>query len=469
MSKPNILLISVDDMNDWAGCLNGYPGVQTPNMDRLAQRGRLFTNAHCPSPLCNPSRTALLTGLAPHNSGVYGNGHWWRPARPNLISLPMHFKNNGYETVGAGKTFHHPPGFNPPDQWDEYFMQVFDDAWDRKLHPDITPTDPPTPHPLNGITPYEHEFDWGVLDITEEDYGDAKAIAWASDYLKRDHSKPFFLAVGTFRPHLPCYAPQKYFDQYPQGRIQLPPFLDTDIENLPPLGQKFAAARRNCYEKVIDHDQWEIAVQAYLACITFADAQIGRLLDALEQSGHANNTIIVFFSDNGFHLGEKQHWHKSTLWERATHVPFIISAPNITHPGQSSNRPVSLQDIYPTLIDLCDLPPRPNHPLDGESLLPLLTDPNAHWRESTLTTFQPGNHAVRTERWRYIRYVDGGEELYDRQEDPNEWHNLASYSDYKNIISDLQQCVPPNNAPEVPTKTDYDFDYENHTWTSKSP
>jgi len=468
MNKPNVLLISVDDMNDWAGCLNGYPGVQTPNMDRLAQRGRLFTNAHCPSPLCNPSRTALLTGLAPHNSGVYGNGHWWRPARPDLVTLPMHFKNNGYTTVGAGKVFHHPPGFNPPDQWDEYFQQVFDDTWDRKLHTDIQPTDPPTPHPLNGITPYEHEFDWGVLDIAEEDYGDAKAIAWASDYLKRDHNKPFFLAVGTFRPHLPCYAPQSYFDQYPKDRIHLPPFLDTDIENLPPLGQKFAAARRNCYEKVIDHDQWEIAVQAYLACITFADAQIGRVLNALEQSDQADNTIIVFFSDNGFHLGEKQHWHKSTLWERATHVPFIIVDPNAIQPGQSSNRSVSLQDIYPTLIDLCDLPPRPNHPLDGESLRPLLTDPNAKWRASTLTTFQSGNHAVRTERWRYIHYNDGGEELYDRQEDPNEWHNLASLLDFKNIRTDLQQCLPHHNTPEVPTKTDYDFNFEQYTWALKS-
>ena len=467
MSKPNVLLISVDDMNDWAGCLNSYPGVQTPNMDRLAQRGRLFTNAHCPSPLCNPSRTALFTGLAPYNSGIYGNSHWWRPAYPDLVSLPMHFKNNGYETIGAGKTFHHPPGFNPPDQWDEYFMQVFDDAWDRKLHPDITPIDPPTPHPLNGISPYEHEFDWGVLDIAEEDYGDAQAISWASNYLKRDHTKPFFLAVGTFRPHLPCYAPQRYFDQYPQDRVQLPPFLDTDIENLPPVGRQFAAARRNCYEKVIDYDQWEIAVQAYLACITFADAQIGHLMDALEESEHADNTIIIFFSDNGFHLGEKQHWHKSTLWERATHIPFIISGPGVVSAGESSNRSVSLQDIYPTLIDLCQLPPRPIHLLDGESLRPLLTDPAARWRASTLTTFQPGNHAVRTESWRYIQYSDGGEELYDRHEDPNEWCNLAPSSDFKHTVSDLQQFVPSKCVPEVPRKSDYNFDFENYTWTLK--
>jgi len=467
MEKPNVLLISVDDMNDWADCLNGYPGVQTPNMDRLAQCGRLFTNAHCPSPLCNPSRTALFTGLAPYNSGIYGNSHWWRPAYPDLISLPMHFKNNGYETVGAGKTFHHPPGFNPPDQWDEYFMQVFDDAWDRKLHPDITSIAPPDPHPLNGITPYEHEFDWGVLDIKEADYGDAQAVAWASDYLKRDHTKPFFLAIGTFRPHLPCYAPQKYFDQYPIDRVALPPTFDTDIEHLPPIGQKFSEARRNCYEKVIDYDQWEIAVQAYLACITFADAQIGRLLDAFEQSGQANNTIVIFFSDNGFHLGEKQLWHKSTLWERATHIPFIISGPGVSKAGESCSRSVSLQDIYPTLIDLCQLPPRPNHPLDGESLLPLLMDPGAKWRENTLTTFQSGNHAVRTERWRYIRYHDGGEELYDRHEDPNEWHNLAPDGDLKNIIADLQQSLPAHNAPEVPTKEAYNFDFDNYAWTRK--
>ena len=475
--RPDVLLLCVDDMNDWAGCLQGYPGVQTPHIDRLAASGTLFTNAHCPSPLCNPSRTAILTGLAPYNSGVYNNSHWWRPAYPGLVSLPARFKTAGYHVAGAGKIFHHTDGFNPPDQWDDYFLQVFDDPWDRgnlnygskltagsdalassrkKIHG----------HPLNGITPFEHEFDWGTLDLPESEYGDSLAADWAISELKKDHAQPLFLACGLFRPHLPCYAPQKYFDKYPLSAIKLPDLMDSDLEELPTAGAALAAARRNCFHQVRDHNKWEEAVQAYLATITFADAQIGRIIDSLLATERGRNTVIVFFSDNGFHLGEKHHWHKSTLWERSTHVPLVMVAPGVGGNGQRIERPVSLQDIYPTLADLCSLSILENEQIDGRSLLPLLSDKDIMWQQGTLTTFGPGNHAVRTERWRYIQYSDGGRELYDRNDDPYEEVNLSGREEFNKVIADLQSLLPDSEAKPVPVKKDYLFDPQNYQWNT---
>ena len=470
--KSNVLLLCVDDMNDWAGCLGGYPGFSTPNIDRLAERGTLFTNAHCPSSVCNPSRTAILTGMRPSRSGVYDNQQWWRPAHPAVVTLPERFRCAGFETAGAGKIFHHTDGFNPPDQWDQYFRQVFDDPWDRGAHHDVATAPTPPDHPLNGITPYEHEFDWGVLALPESEYGDVRAADWAVGFLQRradaaakgKPERPFLLACGLFRPHLPCYAPQRYFDRYPLERIRLPDLMDSDLEMLPPVGAELAAKRRNRYQKVIDHDRWAEAVQAYLATISFADAQIGRVLDALDDSGLAGNTVVVFYSDNGFHLGEKRHWHKSTLWERATHVPFVIAGPGLGTPGQRIDRPVSLQDLYPTLVDLCGLPVADSERIDGDSLAPLIADPDRMWREAALTTYLRGNHALRTERWRYIRYHDGGEELYDRDADPTEERNLAARPEMRPLITDLRAEFPASDAPNAPLKSDWSFDHDSYTW-----
>jgi choline-sulfatase len=462
--QPNVLFLSVDDMNDWVGCLGGYPGVKTPNIDGLAKRGALFSNAHCASPLCNPSRTALFTGMRPDTTGVYNNDQWWRPAHPDYVTIPMYLKRQGYYVAGAGKVFHHVAGFNPPDQWDEFQLQEFDDPWYRRTewYPWVKKIPAPPGHPFNGLKNFTGEFDWGILDRKEVDYGDYKAVNFAGSFLKRKHDKPFFLAIGLWHPHIPMFAPKSYFDMYPDPRI--PEVPENDLDDVPAQGKKFAAARRAEHRRIVAEGKWRDAVRAYLACITFADSMIGHVLESLEQSAYGKNTIIVFWSDNGWHLGEKQHWHKSTLWERATHVPLIIAGPGVGSAGTARAQSVSLLDLYPTLLDLCGLPMRKN--LEGESLAPLFRDAKAKHRPA-VSTFEPGNHMVRTEKWRYIRYNDGGEELYDRAADPNEFHNLADQAQYASLKTELRQYFPKKSAPPVPERDAYDFDFPTYTWKKK--
>lgn len=462
--RPNVLFLSVDDMNDWVGCLGGYPGVRTPSIDGLAQRGVLFRNAHCAAPLCNPSRTALLTGMRPSTTGIYGNEQFWRPVLPNAVTLPMHFKANGYHVAGVGKVFHHVAGFNPPDQWDEFQWQTFDDPWYRRAewYPWVKKIPAPKGHPFNGLDNFQGEFDWGILDKPEEAYGDAAAVQWASQFLKRKQEKPFFLAVGLWHPHIPMFAPKSYFDMYPDPR--LPEVPGNDLDDIPAIGQKYAAFRRSEHERIVATGKWKDAVRAYLASISFADALIGQMLRSLETSAHARNTVIVFWSDNGWHLGEKRHWHKSTLWERSTHIPMIMAGPGMRATGTARTQPVSLLDIYPTLVELCGLPNRKE--LEGKSLVPLLQNAKAK-HQPIVTTFEPDSHAVRDERWRYIRYPDGTEELYDRVADPNEWKNIASDPKHTAIKQQLAQWMPKTSAPQQPTREAYDFDFATHTYRRK--
>jgi arylsulfatase A-like enzyme len=465
--RPNVLMISVDDMNDWVGCLGGYPGVRTPHIDRLAQSGVLFTDAHCAAPVCNPSRTALLTGLSPATSGIYDNNRYWRPALPGVVTLPEYFKQHGFHVAGAGKVFHHVAGFNPPGQWDEFQLQVFDDPWYRRAewYPWVKKIPAPGGHPFNGLRDFPGEFDWGVLPIAERQYGDMAAVRWAEEFLARRHGKPFFAAVGLWHPHIPMFAPQRYFDLYPEDGVRLPIVPEDDLDDIPPVGQKFAASRRAEHERILREGKWREAVRAYLASISFADAMVGRLLDALDRSPHAAGTIVVFWSDNGWHLGEKQHWHKSTLWQRSTHVPLILRASAARDSGKPRRQPVSLLDLYPTLIDLCGLPSKDG--LDGASLAPLLRDPAAR-RRPAVVTYLPDNHAVCTERWRYIRYRDGAEELYDRAADPNEFHNLAAQPQHTGLKSELARWMPRSSAPPKPGRDAYDFDFDTYTFRLKS-
>ena len=465
-AKPNVLFISVDDMRDWTAGLGGYAGdVHTPNQERLASRGVRFTNAHCASTVCNPSRTAIMLGLRPSTTGVYNNGQWWRPAHPDVVTIPMHFRANGHYAAGAGKVFHHTAGFNPPDQWDEFTRIVFDDPWDKTAkvnYPWVPPAPAPPGHPFNGLRPYRHEFDWGVLEKPEHEHGDALAVDLVIELLRRDHEQPSFLAAGIFHPHLPWYVPRKYLDLYPLESIRLPEVPEDDLRDIPPEGQELARARREDLEKVLAAGKWKELAQAYLASITFADAQLGRLLDALDASGRADNTVIIFWSDHGWHLGEKSHLHKSTLWEEATRVPFMIAAPGITTPGTSCSRPVGLIDIYPTLNEICGLAEKPE--LDGHSLVPLLRDPSRGWEWPAVTTYQRGQHAVRDERWRYIRYSDGTEELYDHASDPNEWNNVAAVPENGAVKQKLAGWIPANDAEPIPSKNAYIFDPETYTW-----
>jgi arylsulfatase A-like enzyme len=434
-NRPNVLFIAIDDLNDWIGRLGGHPQARTPNLDRLASRGVLFTRAYCAAPLCNPSRAALMTGVRPSTSGVYTNSQPFRrsPVLKDAVTLPQHLRAHGYRSIGTGKIYH--GGFPDPQSWDEYW-------------PSQTQNKPPDPappqRPANGI-PDTAQFDWAALKNPDSDMGDYKVVDWAAGQLRRKHDKPFFLACGIFRPHLPWYVPQKYFDLFPLGSIQLPTVKNDDLDDVPPIGRRFARPEGD-HKKVLQHDQWRKAVQAYLASITFADAQVGRLLDAFDASPYARNTAIVLWSDHGWHLGEKLHWRKFTLWEEATRNVLMMVAPGVTRAGARCDRTVSLLDIYPTLVDVCGLPGRPV--LEGASLLPLLRRPDAPWDRPAVTTYFRNNHSVRSERWRYIRYSDGGEELYDHQNDPLEWTNLASKPEHQAVKTELARWLPKENAPD---------------------
>jgi len=436
----NVLFIGADDLNDWIGCMGGYPGVKTPNIDRLASRGMLFQNAHCAAPRCGPSRTALLTGIQPSTSGVYANERR-SEYLPDATTLPAHFRKNGYATFGGGKIFHgNTPGknkrFNDEDAWDEYFYD----------HPMKTAPMPPDDKiPLNGLN-LDGMFDWGGVDVPTETMGDARMVTWANSVLARDHDQPFFLGVGFFRPHLPWYVPREYFDRYPIDEITLPEVKEDDLEDVNIIAKEWASLSSD-HARITDvPGKWKAAVQGYLACVSFVDDQVGRLLDALDESRYSDNTVVVLWGDHGWHLGEKLHWRKFALWEEATHNPLIITAPGIAEPGTRTNQPASLMDIYPTLIDLCGLE-NTAHDQDGMSLAPLLREPGKKRQRPALTTFGFMNHSLRNDRWRYIRYVDGSEELYDHQNDPLEWNNLAGQPEYKGQKEKMARWLPDINVP----------------------
>jgi arylsulfatase A-like enzyme len=454
-------MIIVDDMNDWVGCLGGHPDVRTPNMDRLAQRGMLFVNAHAAAPVCNPSRVATMTGRRPSTTGIYSNETKWPEALPDVLTIPRHFKAHGYYVVGGGKVNHHMPGFNRRSDWHEYFDQVFDSHYQDRLARglDMKQFQWPEGFPLNRLKAVRsfakppqnpNEFDWGAWDVSDREMGDGQMVEWAVKFLAQPPKEPFFLAAGIYRPHLPFYAPRKYFDLYPQDKITLPPVNADDCDDLPQAGRRMAADRRGDYELVMKEGRYRELLQAYLASITFADALVGRLLDALDASPAAKNTIVILWSDHGWHLGEKQHLHKFTLWERSTRVPMIIAAPGVTRPGTRSARPVGTIDLFPTLNELCGLPAAAG--LDGQSLAPLLKNPALEWNHPALTTHGRGNHALRSEHWRYIRYENGDEELYDQVNDPHEWTNLAGRSEFTEVKTELAKSLPPSDAAPLKSK-----------------
>ncbi|MEE2639480.1 MAG: sulfatase [Planctomycetota bacterium] len=475
--RPNVLFLAVDDMNDWIGCLGGYGGVvHTPNIDRLAESGMLFNNAHCVSPKCAPSRAALLTGLRPSTTGLYDNGHWWLPNLEKAHSLPLHFRNNGYQVVGAGKIFHHTAGNHPPNQWDRFQRIEFrEDPWfrgNRLNYPWSRHSTFPGKFPFSGVNGLGHENDWGSLDIPDSDYDDELTVRFTIDFLERmaisrkkgKHEKPFFLACGLFRPHLPWYVPQRFFNQYPLEKILLPQVQGDDLEDLPTTGLQLAADRRSDFDRIRNQGSWKNAIQAYLASISCADDRLGRVLKALRQSGLERETLVVLWSDHGWHLGEKQHWHKSTLWEESTRVPLVIRLPD-AKPG-TCRRPVSLLDLFPTLVSLCRLQ-NPPQKLDGHSLKNLVLDPNSSWAFPALTEFRKGNAAVRDQRFRYIRYQNGGEELYDHLKDPHEFDNLADDPAYRKKRKELSRWIPEKWAPPAAGKKAFHFDPGEFTWVHR--
>jgi arylsulfatase A-like enzyme len=440
---PDILLIAIDDLNDWIGPLGGHPQARTPNMDRLADRGMVFTNAHTAAPLCNPSRTALMTGLRPSSTGVYGNGPDWRTMEvfEGIRTLPGFFRDAGYATYGAGKLFHAHTygaagffGLNDQTAWDGFYPSL-----DRQLPDEVGP--PVRPRNRN---PGLLGFDWAAVATDDRAMGDGQTVNFIETRLADDDEGPRFLAEGIYRPHLPWYVPQAYLDLHPLDTIELPTVIDNDLDDVPEIARVAPLQGNAMHDWVLEQGVWPEAVQAYLASISFADAMVGRLLDALDASGRTENTIVVLFSDHGFHLGEKHRWRKQSLWEEATHVPLIVVAPGLTTPGTRTDAPVSLMDIYPTLVDLAGLD-APGH-LEGTSLLPLLEDPGADWDEVALTTNEYMEHAVRDRRYRYIRHADGTEEFYDHQTDPNEWTNLADDPAVAGIKRALATAFPAVNV-----------------------
>lgn len=433
--KPNVLFIIADDLRDYVGWMGGHPQSLTPNMDRLAKMGMRFTNAHCNFALCNPSRTSLLTGMLPSSSGVFGNEQDWRRSVQvaGKPTLPEHFRAQGYTTAAAGKIFHANHG-GPEGRLAGWhggrrgFEQ--DTAWDLRFPtPGVQIPDLPvhTGQNFNGLDIWH--WDWGGIPVTDDKTEDGQVVSFAAGLLAQKHRKPFFLAVGLYRPHSPWYVPQKYFDALPADSIKLPETRDDDLDDVPEAAK--GHLKQGLHQLIVDKNLWKEAVRGYLASIAFCDARLGEVLDALEKGPNAGKTIIVFTSDHGWYLGEKKMWHKGRLWEPATRIPLSICAPGITQPDTVSAQPVALIDLYPTLCDLVKLSP-PAH-LDGISLKPLLLDPAAKRAKPAITCSGGGKnaaYAARDERWRYIRYADGTEELYDHQSDPHEWENLAAKPDH---------------------------------------
>ena len=434
--KRNVLLISIDDLNDWVGCMGGHPQAKTPAIDSLANRGTLFANAHCQSPVCNPSRASLLTGRYPHSTGIYflKPGYQAVPSLKDVKTMPERFADDGYEVMGVGKIFH--------GQGNQVFAEVgsygggmggFGPSPEKKISQ-------PHGHPL---------WDWGAFPDRDEEMPDYKVANWAIERLENDYDKPFFLAVGFWRPHVPMFAPQTWFDLHPRSKVKLPAVIKNDNDDISHYAWDLTNLKHvsPTHKWVKEAGQWEHAVQSYLASTSFVDHQLGRVLAALEKSKHRDNTIVVLFADHGFHLGEKERWAKRTLWEDGTRIPLIVVDP-ARKGGQVSTKPAELIDIFPTLLALNGL--KSDAHQEGQSLVPLLDNPQqSDWQNPAITSFGPGNHAVRTERYRYIHYNDGSEEFYDHANDPHEWHNLLAPG--KTLSNGLAETIEKHRG-QLPKK-----------------
>lgn len=453
--RPNVLFIAVDDLNDWVGCLGGHPQAHTPHIDALAKRGVLFEQAHCSAPLCNPSRTSLLMGLRPTTTGIYGNKAWFRdlPAYRDWVTLPQYFRKNGYQVWGGGKIFHLPSGkFSDPASWDHQYS--------KRMGVPCPPKEKRYLHGLQDRFDYnpilQRLIDWGPLPQAISQTPDWQTADGAAQILAKEQEKPFFLACGIYLPHLPWYAPQEFFALHPLENIQLPKHKADDFDDIPPIGMRMVGKTG---EIIRTSGKWKEAVQACLASDSFADACVGHVLAALEKSAHRDNTIVVLWGDHGYDVGEKK-FAKSALWEQCTRTPLIIHLPSAlrgegTPKEMRCKRPVSLVDLYPTLLDLCGLPERDG--LDGRSIGPLVKNPSAAWPYPAVVSHSPKwhgqNHAVRSERYHYIRYRDGKEELYDCKVDPLQWNNLAGNSSVAEILQDHRKWLPKNPAEHyLPTE-----------------
>lgn len=438
---PDVLLIMVDDLNDWIGCMGGHPQAKTPNIDRLAARGVTFMNAHCQAPICGPSRASLMTGLLPSTTGIYGqiSDRKLRGASDAVEGVPFLPEALGHFSMGVGKLFHN----HAPEG-------VFDESGGRE-----SGFGPKPPKRLKWDR-QKTSTDWGPFPERDEEMPDFRTADWAVERLQgeRRDGSPFFLAVGFLRPHVPWHVPKKWFDLYPPDELETPPYLPGDQNDVPEISRRLhEVPMMPTTEWAKESGEWRNIVQAYLACVSFVDHQVGRVLNALDASEFADNTIVVLCGDHGYHIGEKNRFAKHSVWEEATRTPLILAGPGIQE-GRKCSKPVGLIDLYPTVLDLCGETPQSSN--EGHSLKPLLEDPGAEWDHVAITTYGRNNHAVRNEHFRYIRYEDGSEELYDHRDDDAEWKNLADDPGSAAVKQELASRLPAQNAPWSPSSI-YDY------------
>ena len=437
---PNILLIMVDDLNTYVGSL-GHPNALTPNMDRLAAGGTLFEDAHCQAPICGPSRASLMSGLRPSTTGIYGHIEdnairGSSEAMEGIQFLPEYLRANGYHTMGIGKLFHEHvpegtldesggrvPGFGPKPADGKYF----------KWKGEGTSTD------------------WGAFPETDEQMPDYESAQWAIERLGQDFGQPFFLGVGFLRPHVPWYVPQKWFDLYEAGDMVTPPYRPDDFDDIPAIASRIDDLPMMPTTRwAIENNEWQNIIEAYLACVSFVDHYVGDILEALEQGPHARNTIVILVSDHGYRLGEKGTFAKNCLWEEGTRVPLIFNGPGI-RPGQTIGEPVELLDLYPTILDLAGLKPNPAN--EGKSLTPALRGEPMPEDSTAIVTYGRNNHSVISPGWHYIRYEDGSEELYDRNQDPHAFRNVAGDPAFSGIKAALKERLPQQNRLWAPASS----------------
>ncbi len=439
LKLPNILLLMADDMNDWTTMENGR--VQTPNLDKLAKSGIFFKRAHASAQECAPSRAAMLTGRYPSTSGEYWNAEDFRtyPALKNVETLPQFFENRGYETVNAGKIYH-----KQTEKWTLTGIgggvavptALSANPWHKNSFADRDGTN------YNNLA-----FLFGPSEGKEEDLGDSKAAKYIGDYVKVTHDKPFFAACGINKPHTPLVAPQKYFDLYPLANVKVPDTLKGDLDDVGPIARTVALNwGDSLHGVVLKFGKWKEAVQAYMAAATFTDAKIGVVLDSLDRGPNRDNTIVIFVSDHGVHLGEKMHWWKMTLWGRTTHIPMLMRVPGITPTGATSPRTVSTQDIYPTLLSLLHYPAQAG--VEGRDITELLPNPYKDWPYPVRTTAGYKNHSIVSEKYRYTQYLDGFEEVYDQEADPNEFDNIANRPDIAAVKTEMKKWLPTVDLPQ---------------------
>jgi arylsulfatase A-like enzyme len=373
-TRPNVLFIAVDDLRDWVGYFGHNPQSKTPNYDRLSRMGTSFTRAYCASPVCNPSRTALMSGMRASTTGVYENNVDFRPIVPPAKMLTTAFRDAGYFVHGSGKIYHE--AYRRREEWDDYLDKERGD-----------------PRPAAGQSEGVGGIKFAPLDCRDDQLSDWGIADYGIASLQRKHDKPFFLAVGFHKPHMPWNVPRKWFDLFPLESIKLPPYLENDLDDLPPAAVRMAHPETD-HVPMQKSGRWKEAIQAYLATIAYCDMNLGRLLDALEKSAYRDNTIICLWGDHGWHLGEKHHWRKFALWEEATKAPFMWVVPGVTKPNTICERTVDFMSIFPTLTDLCGIP-TPAHN-EGVSIRRLLADPKAPWDLPARTTYRFNNHTVRT-------------------------------------------------------------------------